>query len=123
MKFAKPVIQFDIVRIHSSYSQVTVGFIVAARLSVLAVPQPPRAAVRRPPRALFLDTAVHGIVVAPTATIGIAGDIHNQVGISGIICNILAHGVVHESPVVLVARRPNLPATRTRIWLCALRYL
>ena len=77
MVAAAPVVRFDIVRIHSINSEVAVGLIVATRLSVLGVPQPPRAAVRRLPPSLFLGTAVHGMFSAPTATIVIAGDIHN----------------------------------------------
>ena len=120
MVAAAPVVRFDIVRIHSINSEVAVGLIVATRLSVLGVPQPPRAAVRRLPRALFLDTAVHGMVLAPAAAIVSAGNIHNQMRFAGILANVLVHNVVYDDPVVLVARRPNLPATRTRIFLCAL---
>ena len=117
------VIEKDVVWIHLFNSKVAVGFIIATRLGMLGISQPPRAAVRCLPRALLRHTAVHGIVPTPATAIVIVGNIHNQVRIAGIIVNVLAQSVVHEGPVVLVARRPNLPATRTRIFIRALRYL
>ena len=53
MQFAIFVIHLDVVWIHVSKAQVAVGVIVAARLRGLGVPKPPRAAIRRLPRALF----------------------------------------------------------------------
>ena len=63
------------------------------------------------------------MIRTPSATVGTASHIHNQLGRAGIILNVLAQSVVHESPVVLVAWRPNLPVTRTGICFCAFGHL
>ena len=63
------------------------------------------------------------MVSAPTTSIVIARHIHYQVGLPRIVANVLAQSIVHQNPVVLVARGPDLPASRTRIFLCALRHL
>ena len=97
--------------------------VIAAGLGVLRISEPPRTTVGRLPRALLTDGAFHRMIRTPAATVGTASHIHNQVGCFGIVREVLAQSVVHESPVVLVARRPNLPSSRTRIRFCALRHL
>ena len=76
MIFTVFVSKEDIVRPHAFHFEVAVGEIVATGLFVLGISQPPRAPVRRLPRALFLDITVHGMVAAPTTTIGSASNIH-----------------------------------------------
>ena len=98
------IIEFHIILNHFRNTKIAIGVIIAIRLTVWRIPQPPRASVRRMPRALLSDTTVHCIILAAAATILAAGDIHDQGRFSRIVCEILAQGVVHEGPVVLVAR-------------------
>ena len=103
---ATAIIESDIIWIHLPYEEKAIGFVIAAGLIVLRISEPPRTTVGRLPRALLTDGAVHCIIIeatATTTTIRIASHIHNQVGRSGIVSDILDHSVVHESPVVLVA--------------------
>ena len=117
------IIEFDIIWIHLRYREKAIGVVIAAGFLVLRISEPPRTTVGRLPRALLFDGAFHRVILAPAATVGTASHIHNQVGCFGIVCEVLAQSVVHDGPVVLVARRPNLPSSRTRIWFCALRHL
>ena len=117
------IIEDNVIWIHALYAEIAVCVVVATGLAVLRISQPPRTTVGRLPRALLTDSAFHCIILAPAATVGTASHIHNQVGCFGIVCEVLAQSVVHDGPVVLVARRPNLPSSRTRIWFCALRHL
>ena len=98
------VIELNIIRMYSPHSEITICCVVATRLTVFRISQPPRTAVRRMPRALLTDSALHCITLAAAATFLTAGHIHEQLGFSGIVCEILAQSVVHEGPVVLVAR-------------------
>lgn len=104
MNGAVNVIEFDVVWLHSIDHEIAVGRVVAIGFSKLVISQPPRAAVRGPPRALRGLIAVHGRLHAGLATpsaaaVGAACDIDDQVGVSGIIVHVMAQSVVHESPV------------------------
>jgi len=112
---AVPVVETHVVRIHIVHVQVAVGVVIAVRLVVPGISQPPRTAVSSPPRALLAHSTLHGVLGAATATVGPTSYIHNQVGTSRIFPDVLAHSVIHEGPVVLVAWRPDLPTTRTRM--------
>jgi len=100
--------------------QVAVGVVVAIRLVVLRISQPPRAAVGGPPRALLSSGALHGVLGAATTTVGGTSHVNNEVGLLRVVIDVLAHSVVHFDPVVLVARRPDLVTLRTRMLLSAL---
>ena len=102
--------------------QVTVGVVVAIRLVVLRISQPPSAAVFSLPRALLSDVALHGVLGAPTTTVGGTSHVNNEVRLLGVVIDALAHSVVHDGPVVLVARRPDLVPSRTGVLFNALLY-
>ena len=116
MKITRPVIELNIIRIHTCYDEITISCVVAIRLVVLGIPQPPRAAVRRMPRALLTHSTLHCIIGATTTTVPSASYVHNQMRFSRIVRDVLAQSVEHEGPVVLVTRGPKLPPTRTRIF-------
>jgi len=103
--------------------QVAVSLVVAVRLIVLGISQPPLAAVACRPHRLLRDTALHGKVVASTTAFFFASHIDNQVWFARVVVVILAHGVVHCSPVLLAGWRPNLVSRRAGIFLSPLRHL
>jgi len=100
--------------------QVAVGMVVAIRLVVSAISQPPSAAVGSPPRTLLGGGALHGVLGAATTTVGGTSHVNNKVGLLRVVVDVLAHSVVHDGPVVLVARRPDLVTLWTRMLLNAL---
>ena len=95
--------------------QVAVGMVVAIRLVVFGISQPPSAAVGRLPRALLAHSTLHGVLGAATTTVGGTSHVNNQVGLLRVVVDVLLHRVVHDGPVVLVARRPDLVARGTRV--------
>ena len=101
---AAAIIESYIIGIDIRHTQVAVSVVVAVRFIVLAVSQPPIAAIRRLPRTLLTDPAFHRILRAATAAVGTTSDVHNEVRFPGVILYILSQGVVHKRPVVLVAR-------------------
>ena len=105
------------------HMQVAVSMVVAVRLVVLGISQPPLAAVARLPHRLLRDTTLHGKLVASTTAFLLASHIDNQVGFARVVVVLLAHGVVHCSPVLLAAWRPNLVSRRAGIFLSTLRHL
>jgi len=107
------VVEAHVVRVHIVNVQVAVRVIVAIRLVVPGISQPPRAAVTSPPRVLLGHAALHGIPRATAASITSTSDVHNQVGASWVPSDVLTQSIVHDGPVILVARGPNLPSTRT----------
>jgi len=119
---ASPIIEAHIVGIHVVNMQVTVGRVVSVRFRELCIAQPPCAAVFRFPRCLSRDATLHREPRATTTTVRRTRHIHNQVRGSGVFANVLAQGVIHDGPVLLVAWRPNLPPSRTRIGFGASPY-
>ena len=111
---AVAVIEAHVIRIHFVNVQVAVGVVVAIRLVVLGISQPPSAAVRSLPRPLLSSGALHGVLRAAATTVGGTGNINDQVGLSRVVIDVLLHRVVHDRPVILVARRPKLRANRAR---------
>jgi len=95
--------------------QVAVGVVVAIRLVVSGISQPPRAAVLSPPRTLLGCGTLHGVLGAATTTVGGTSHVNNEVRLLRVVVDVLAHRVVHDGPVVLVAWRPDLPTIRARI--------
>ena len=89
-------------------------------LVVPPVPQPPRAPVGGPPRALLGITALHGVLSAPATTVRGPCHIDNQVGFSRVVSYVVFHSIVDDSPVILATRRPNFVACRARIFFGAL---
>merc|ERR1719174_3137387 len=83
MKIA--IVEAHVVGIYIVNVQVAVGMVVAIRLVVSGISQPPSAAVGGAPRTLLSD--------------------------------VLLHSVVHDGPVVLVARRPDLHAGWTGMFV------
>jgi len=116
---AVAIIEAHVVRVHIVNVQVAVGLVVAIRLVVTAISQPPRATVTSPPRALLRHTALHGILRATTTAVRGTSHVHDQMRRARIFGDVLAQRVVHDGPVVFVARRPNLPARRTRMGFSA----
>ena len=102
--------------------QVTVGMVDAIRLVVSGISQPPSAAVFSPPRTLLSDVALHGVLGAATTTVGGTSHVNNEVRLLRVVVDVLAHSVVHDGPVVLVARRPDLVTLRARVLFCAPPY-
>ena len=102
--------------------QVAVGVVVAIRLVVFGISQPPSAAVFSLPRTLLSDVALHGVLGAATTTIGGTSHVNNQMRLLRVVVDVLLHRVEHDGPVVLVARRPDLVALRTRVLFNALPY-
>jgi len=96
--------------------QVAVSRVVAVRLVVLGISQPPLAAVGRLPHLLLLDTELHGVFVASTTPVFLASHIDKQVRLSRVLADGLAHSIIHFSPVLLAAWRPNLVSRRARIF-------
>jgi len=93
--------------------------VVAVRLVVLGISQPPSAAVFSPPRILLRCATLHRVLRAASTTVGGTGHVNNKVRLLRVVVDGLAHFVVHKSPIVLIARRPNLPFVRARIRLSA----
>ena len=100
--------------------QVAVGVVVAIRFVVSAISQPPSAAVGSLPRALLAHSTLHGVLRAATTTVGGTSHVNNEVRLLRVVVDVLAHSVVHEGPVVLVAWRPDLETIRARIFFSAL---
>ena len=123
MKFAFSVVEFHIIRMNFGNLHVAVGCVVAIWLLVRRIAQPPRAAVGRPPRTLTGSASVHGMHRAPATQVLRPSHINNQVGMSRVVLFVLAHGVVHDSPVGLGARRPNLVVSRARVLVSASSHL
>merc|ERR1719310_2100443 len=94
--------------------------VVAIRLVVSAISQPPSAAVGSPPRTLLGGGALHGVLGAATTTVGGTSHVNNEVRLLRVVVDGLAHSVVHDDPVVLVAWRPDLETIRARIFFSAL---
>ena len=97
--------------------QVAVGVPVAIRLVVFGISQPPSAAVGCLPRTLLSGGALHSVLGAATTTVGGTGHVNNQVGLLRLVVDVLAHSVVHDGPVVLVARRPDFHAGWTGMFV------
>ena len=112
---AVAVIEAHVVWIHFVNVQVAVGVVVAVRLVVLAISQPPIAAVGSLPRPLLRHTTLHGILRATATAVRGTSHVHNQVRLPRVVVYVLAQRVVYGGPVLLVARSPNLVARRTRI--------
>ena len=117
------VVEFHIIRMNLFNPQVAVGCVVAIGLGERRIAQPPRAAVGGPPRTLTGSVAVHGMHRAPATTVRGPSHINNQVGVARVVPYALAHGVVHDSPVGLGARRPNLVVSRARVLVSASSHL
>jgi len=100
--------------------QVAVGVVVAIRLVVLGISQPPRAAVFGPPRPLLSSGALHGVLGAATTTVGGTSHVNNQMRLLRVVVDALLHRVVQDGPVVLVARREDLVASGARVGFSAL---
>jgi len=100
--------------------QVAVGVVVAIRLVVSGISQPPSAAVFSPPRTLLSDVAPHGVLGAATTTVGGTSHVNNEVRLLRVVVDVLFHSVVHNGPVVLVAWRPDLVTIRARMCFSAL---
>ena len=120
---AVAVVKTHIIRIHFVHVQVAVRVVVAVRLVVFGISQPPLAAVARLPHRLLRDTALHGEFVASTTAFLLASHIDNQVGFARVVVVLLAHSVVHCGPVLLAAWRPNLVSRRAGIFLSTLGHL
>jgi len=99
--------------------QVAVGVVVAIRLVVPGISQPPSAAVGSPPRTLLGGGALHGVLGAATTTVGGTSHVNNEVRLLRVVVDVLAHSVVHFDPVVFVTRRPDLPTCGTRTLVSA----
>ena len=97
--------------------QVAVGVVVAIRLVVSGISQPPSAAVGSPPRTLLGGGTLHSVLRAATTAVGGTGHVNNQVGLLRVVVDVLLHRVVHDGPVVLVARRPDLHAGWTGMFV------
>ena len=117
---AVAVIETHVVGIHVVHVQVAVGVVVAIRLVVLGISQPPSAAVGSLPRALLAHSTLHGVLGAATTTVGGTSHVNNQMRLLRVVVDVLLHRVEHDGPVVLVARRPDLVTLRTRVLLSAL---
>jgi len=100
--------------------QVAVGVVVAIRLVVSGISQPPSAAVGSPPRTLLGGGALHGVLGAATTTVGGTSHVNNEVRLLRVVVDVLFHSVVHNGPVVLVTWRPDLVTIRARMCFSAL---
>ena len=109
---AVAVIEAHVIRVYIVNVQVAVGVVVAVRLVVLAISQPPIAAVGSLPRPLLRHTTLHGILRATATAVRGTSHVHNQVRLPRVVVNVLLHGIVHRRKVVLIARRPNLETCR-----------
>merc|ERR1711981_1361837 len=117
---AVAVVKAHVVGVHIVDVQVAVGVVVAIRLVVPGISEPPSAAVFSPPRALLSSVAPHGVLGAATTTVGGTSHVNNEVRLLRVVVDILLHHVVHDGPVVLVARRPDLVAIGARVRFSAL---
>ena len=97
------------VGIQSLDFEITVGVVVAVRLVIPGISQPPSAAVCSPPSALLRGGAPHGVPRAAAAPVRGTSHVNNQVGPLRVIFEVPSQSVVHAGPVVFVARRPDLP--------------
>ena len=100
--------------------QVAVGMVVAIRLVVLGISQPPSAAVFSPPRPLLSSAALHGVLGAAATTVRGTSHVNNEVRLLRVVLDVLSQRVVHAGPVGLVARRPDLVASGARVCFSAL---
>ena len=112
---AVAVIEAHVIRVYIVNVQVAVAVVVVIRLVVLAISQPPIAAVGGLPLPLLRHFAIHGILRATATAILGTSHVHNQVRLPRVVVNVLLHGIVHRRKVVLVARRPNLETCRARM--------
>ena len=117
---AVAVIEAHVIRVYIVNVQVAVAVVVAIRLVVLAISQPPIAAVGGLPLPLLRHFAIHGILRATVTAILGTSHVHNQLRLSRVVCDFLIHGIVHQRPVLLAAWRPDLETFRTRMLLGAL---
>ena len=117
---AVAVIEAHVIRVYIVNVQVAVGVVVAVRLVVLAISQPPIAAVGGLPLPLLRHFAIHGILRATATAILGTSHVHNQVRLPRVVCEFLTHGIVHQRPVLLAAWRPDLETFRTRMLVGAL---
>jgi len=99
--------------------QVAVGVVVAIRLVVLRISQPPSAAVFSPPRPLLSSAALHGVLGAAATTVRGTSHVNNEVRLLRVVLDVLSQRVVHAGPVGLVARRPDLVASGARVCFSA----
>jgi len=109
------VVEAHVVRVHIVNVQVAVRVVVAIRLVVTTISQPPSAAVSCPPRTLLRHAALHGILRATATSVSRTSDVNDEVRLPRVVVNVLAHGVVHRDPVILVTRGPDLPSARAGI--------
>ena len=100
--------KLHVVRVHIPNIQVAVGVVVSIWLVELGISQPPSAAVGGLPIISLIGGALHCVLGAATTTVGGSSHVNNQVRLARVVINAFAQGVVHDSPVVLVARRPDL---------------
>ena len=98
------IVTSDNFGVNVEHIHVAVCCVVVTRFVKTLVSQPPWAAVGCPPRAVFIDRAFHSIIRATPATIFVTRYIYEQVRVSGIIFYIFPQRIVHEGPIVLVAR-------------------
>ena len=117
---AVAVIEAHVIRVYIVNVQVAVGVVVAVRLVVLAISQPPIAAVGGLPLPLLRHFAIHGILRATATAILGTSHVHNQVRLPRVVRNVLLHGIVHQRKVVLASRRPDLETCRARMLFGAL---
>ena len=120
VEVAVVVVKAHVVGIHIVNVQVAVGVVVAIRLVVLGISQPPSAAVFSLPRTLLRRGALHGVLGATATLVCGTSHVNNQVGLLRVVVDVLLHRVVHDGPVVLVARRPDLVTLRARVLFNAL---
>ena len=117
---AVAVVKAHVVGIHIVHVQVAVGMVVAIRIVVLGISQPPIAAVGSLPRSLLRSGTLHSVLRATATLVRGTSHVNNQVGFLRVVFDVLAQRVEHDGPVVLIARRPDLVASRTRVCLSAL---
>ena len=117
---AVAVVKAHVVGIHIVNVQVAVGVVIAIRLVVLGISQPPIAAVGSLPRSLLRSGTLHSIPGATATLVCGTSHVNNQVGLPWVVVDVLAQRVEHDGPVVLVARRPDLVTLRTRVLLSGL---
>merc|ERR1711934_650924 len=117
------VVKAHVIRIHIRNVQVAVGVVVAVRLVVLRITQPPLASVGRLPSSLLAHSTLHGVLVATTTLVCGTSHVNNQVRLPRVVVVALLHRVVHDGPVILVARRPDLVASGARVLFSALLHL
>merc|ERR1719182_1207717 len=79
------LVKAHVVGIHIANAQVAVGVVVAIRLVVSGISQPPSAAVGCLPRILLSDVALHSVLHAATTTIGGTSHVNNQVGLLRVV--------------------------------------